>query len=79
MQRYYNETRNAYYNDPQTARSFRVANNRDGIDDRRPGTASPRKTCALARCTQHESTVYQRRVSSDGSNSKNSAFFRANV
>ena len=32
----------------------------------------------MARCTQHESTVYQRRVSSEGSSSKKPALMRAN-
>ena len=36
----------------------------------RPGTASPRKIFALARCTQHDKATYHLRVSSDGSSSK---------
>ena len=53
---------------PHATRSC-PASNREG-GDRRPGVASPRRTRALARCTQHESTVYQRRVSSEGSSLK---------
>ena len=42
---------------PHSARSCRPASKEHGGGDRRPGTASPLKTRALARCTQHESTV----------------------
>ena len=62
---------------PHATRSC-PASNREGGGDRRPGVASPRRTRALARCTQHESTVYQRRVSSEGSSSKKPALMRAN-
>ena len=63
---------------PHKARLLDPAKSERGGGARRPGVGSPRRTRALARCTQQESTVYQRRVSSDGSSSKNSAFIRAN-
>ena len=63
---------------PHKARSRPPAKSEGGGGALRPGVGSPLRTRALARCTQQESTVYQRRVSSDGSSSKNSAFIRAN-
>ena len=55
---------------PHTARSRLPERRREGMEAPRPGTASPRKIFALARCTQHDKATYHLRVSSDGSSSK---------
>ena len=54
---------------PQRARSCTPANNERGGGALRPGVGSPLKIFALARCMQHEMTVYHLRISSDGSSS----------
>ena len=63
--------------DPHSARSCAPANKERGGGALRPGVGSPLKIFALARCMQHEMTVYHLRISSDGSSSKCAAFRRA--
>ena len=66
--------------DPHKARSFRPPpNNRDGTEAPRPGTASPLKIFALARCTQHDTAAYHLRISSEGSSSRCAALRLASL
>ena len=62
---------------PHATRSCPMSNREGGY--RRPGVASPRRSRALARCTQHECTVYHRRVSSKGSSSKKPSLIKLKV
>ena len=43
------------------------AEKREGAGVGLPGTGSPRRILALARCRQHEMTAYQRLISAEGS------------
>ena len=55
--------------DPHNARSWGPARSERGGALLRLGVGSPHKIFALARCMQHEMTVYHLRISSDGSSS----------
>ena len=55
--------------DPHNARSLGPARSERGGALLRLGVGSPHKIFALARCMQHEMTVYHLRISSDGSSS----------
>ena len=65
---------------PHKARSsLPPTSSRAGTEAPRPGTASPRKILALARCTQHDKAAYHLLISADGSSSKCAALRFANL